>query len=429
MRVAVYGLWHLGSVTAACLASAGRQVVGLDLDEALVRELSAGNPPVLEEGLAERVRAGLASESLRFTTRPAEALRDADLLWVAFDTPVDEDDEADVGFVRARLDAVADFLKPGTLVLISSQVPVGFTRALADDWKQRGLRFACSPENLRLGKALESFEHAERAVVGVTDPADKAVLAELLTPFCRRIEWMSLESAEMTKHAINAFLATSVAFANEVARLCEAVGADAKEVERGLLSEGRIGPRAYLSPGAPFAGGTLARDLRFLAGFGRRLEVGTPLLEGVLGSNRLHEQWLREKIREAVRSIESPVAAVLGLAYKPGTSTLRRSAAVELCRWLHDQGVAVRAHDPGAEDLPEPLRAAICRCDSRREALEGADIAVVATGWPEYRDLGAEEVLATMRRARVIDPNWLLAGSLGGDDRVLYLAPGRPRRS
>ncbi len=154
MKVAVYGLWHLGCVTAACLASAGREVVGLDADEGVVADLNAGKPPLQEKGLAERVSEGLASGRLRFTTRPEEALRDADVLWVAFDTPVDDADEADVGFVRARLEDVAGSLRPGTLVLVSSQVPVGFTRALASAWKDRGLRFACSPENLRLGKAL-----------------------------------------------------------------------------------------------------------------------------------------------------------------------------------------------------------------------------------------------------------------------------------
>lgn len=428
MRVAVYGLWHLGSVTGACLASAGRRVVGLDRDEGVVRDLRAGKPPLAEAGLAERLTGGLASGRLRFTTSPADALRDAEVLWVAFDTPVDDDDEADVDFVRARLEAVADELKPGTLVLVSSQVPVGFTRALAEDWKGRGLRFAYSPENLRLGRALESFEHPERVVIGVGDPADKPVLAELFEPFCRRIEWMSLESAEMTKHALNAFLATSVAFANEIARLCEVVGADAKEVERGLKSEGRIGPRAYLSPGGAFAGGTLARDVRFLAGFGRRREVGTPLLHGVLASNDLHKAWLRETVAQNLEDVEAPVVAVLGLAYKPGTSTLRRSASVELCAWLHDRGVEIRAHDPAAGELPEPLSAAVRRCGSPRQALEGADVAVLATEWPEYRALRAEEVLAAMRRPRIVDASWFLAETLGEDRRFRYTAPGRGRR-
>src|SRR5438270_1184370 len=150
---------------------------------------------------------------------------------------------------------------------------------------------------------------------------------------------MSIESAEMTKHALNAFLATSVTFANEVARLCEQVGADAKEVERGLKTEGRIGPKAYLGPGAAFAGGTLARDVRFLTQFGQQHGLKTPLFDGVLASNDLHKDWTRQKIRQRVAGVSGPVVALLGLTYKPGTDTLRRSTSVELARWMHEQGI------------------------------------------------------------------------------------------
>src|SRR5262249_11262378 len=156
----------------------------------------------------------------------------------------------------------------------------------------------------------------------------------LFKPFAQSIEWMSIESAEMTKHALNAFLATSVTFINEIARLCEATGANAKEVERGLKSEGRIGRRAYLAPGSAFAGGTLARDVRYLVSFGQTFHRGTPLFDGVLASNALHTDWLREKVRASLGG-RYGVVAILGLTYTPGTSTLRRSAAVDLARWLH----------------------------------------------------------------------------------------------
>ncbi|HET9317427.1 MAG TPA: nucleotide sugar dehydrogenase, partial [Vicinamibacteria bacterium] len=263
--VVVYGLWHLGCVTAACLAS-HRRTVGLDLDEDVVRGLAAGRAPLMEPGLDDLIGEGLASGRLAFTTSAEEALRDASVVWITFDTPVDERDEADVGFVRSRLEAIAPQVRPGTLVVVSSQLPVGSTRELTRGWADRGVRVACSPENLRLGKAIDAFRHPARVIVGLEDPGDRERIARLFAPFCERIEWMSLESAEMTKHALNAFLATSVAFINELARLCERTGADAREVERGLKSEPRIGPGAYLGPGPAFAGGTLARDLRFLAG-------------------------------------------------------------------------------------------------------------------------------------------------------------------
>jgi UDPglucose 6-dehydrogenase len=425
MRVAVYGLWHLGCVTAACLASAGNQVVGLDSDEQVVGKLERGQPPLHEPGLADLIAAGLPSGRLSFTSDPAAALRGADVLWVAFDTPVNDQDEADVAFVRARLEAIADNIGPGTLVLISSQVPVGFTRALERAWRARGLRYAYSPENLRLGKAIEAFQRPERVIVGLRDDADRPLLAALFAPFCQRIEWMSVESAEMTKHALNAFLATSVTFINEVARLCEALGADAKEVERGLKSEGRIGPRAYLAPGAAFAGGTLARDVRFLIDFGQRYDVATPLFKGVLDSNEVHKGWMRDAVRRLLDAIAQPVVAVLGLTYKPGTSTLRRSSSVELCAWLHEQGIRVQAHDPAVAELPAELRSAITLCAAPQAALAGADIAVIATEWPDYRNLRADEFLEAMRQPQVIDQNRFLTDMLGNDPRITYVATGK----
>lgn len=426
MRITVFGLWHLGSVTAACLAAEGHRIVGLDDDPNVVRRLADGHAPLFEPGLDALIQEGLASGGLSFSNEPREALDGAELVWVAFDTPVDENDVADVDSVRRRLESIRDFVPRGALVLVSSQVPVGFTRALSRDWSGRGLRFAYSPENLRLGKALDAFRGPERVIVGLGNSSDREALAPLFAPFTSRIEWMTIESAEMTKHALNAFLATSVTFINELARLCEAVGADAKEVERGLKSEGRIGPKAYLAPGAAFAGGTLARDVRFLVDFGSRLQVGTPLFQGVLDSNELHKGWMREKVAELLDGVEHPVATVLGLTYKPGTSTLRRSASVELCIWLHGRGVTVRAHDPAVTDLPPELASTIDLASTPRAALAGSDVAVVATEWPDFRSLSPADFHESMRRPRIIDQSWFLGGTLAGDTRLTYLAPGKP---
>jgi UDPglucose 6-dehydrogenase len=423
MKVVVYGLWHLGCVTAACVAAAGNEVIGLDLDEPLIDALRAGKPPIQEPGLNELIAGQLQAGHLSFTTAPNEALQDAQILWITFDTPVNERDEADVEFVSDRLRHIAPYLHRQTIVLISSQVPVGFTREM-----QKRLPtplIAYSPENLRLGKAIEVFNHPERVILGVSDASIKPKLAALFAPFTDRIEWMSLESAEMTKHAINAFLATSVTFANELARLCEAVGADAKEVERGLKSEGRIGPKAYLAPGGAFAGGTLARDLRFLTQFGRQHGVDTSLFNGVIASNDHHKNWTRDKVRQMLQGINSPTVAVLGLTYKPGTDTLRRSASVELCRWMHEQGYQIRAHDPAVRELPMDLQPVMTLYAEVPLALAGADLAILATEWPEYRSLGAKDFTGPMRRAALIDPNWFLAGAMRESGELRYVTTGR----
>jgi UDPglucose 6-dehydrogenase len=425
MRIVVYGLWHLGCVTAACLARSGHAVAAVDPDARVIDDLRRGQPPLHEPGLPELIRAGLASKQLSFHTEASEPLANADVLWVTFDTPVNDQDEAEVASVRARLEEVGSFLKPETLVLLSSQVPVGFTRSLQRDWSDKKLHFAYSPENLRLGKAINVFCNPERVVLGVESDANRPRLTELFAPFSSHLEWMSLESAEMTKHALNAFLATSVTFINEVARLCEEVGADAKEVERGLKSEGRIGPRAYLSPGAAFAGGTLARDLRFLVRRGRDARVHTPLWQGVLDSNEVHKNWLRERVEQLLADIEQPIVAVLGLTYKPGTSTLRRSSAIELCRWLHERGVRVRGHDPAVYALPPELHRVLELTSGPLDALNGTHLAVIATEWPSFRALRSADVNARMRQPRVIDPNHFLADVLGVDPRIHYFATGK----
>jgi UDPglucose 6-dehydrogenase len=425
MKLAVAGLWHLGCVTAACEAAAGHEVVGVDFDARVVADLQTGRAPLEEPGLDAKLAAGIAAGRLRFTTEPEVALSGARVLWVTFDTPVDHEDRADVGSVRARLQSLLPAAAPGTIVLLSSQLPVGFTRELEQTWTARGLRFACSPENLRLGRAIESFERPERVVVGVRAEEDRATLAPLFSPFTDRTLWMSVESAEMAKHAVNAFLATSVTFINELARLCEVLGADAKEVERALRSEPRIGVHAYVSPGAAFAGGTLARDLRYLAAFGREHAVATPLVDGVVASNECHREWLRNTLDGLLAGLDQPVVAVLGLTYKPGTNTLRRSSSVELCAWLSGRGVEVRAHDPAVSELPPESRAIARVCTSATEALTGADVAVVATAWPAYRDLTAEGLQGCMRRPRVVDPSWFLAAALGDAAGLTYVAPGR----
>lgn len=236
---------------------------------------------------------------------------------------------------------------------------------------------------------------------------------------------MSVESAEMTKHALNSFLATSVAFINEIASLCEKVGADAKEVERGLKSDIRIGPRAYLSPGSAFAGGTLARDLRFLTQTGDLHHSPVLLLSAVLSSNEAHKLWTRRALQSFLGNLRGRKVTVWGLAYKAGTDTLRRSAAVELCEWLFREGAEVQAHDPAVQDLPPGLAGKIILSPTPLASLKRAAALVVATEWPEFRQLSGDSVFQTMETPLVIDPNRFLASTLGADPQIRYYTVGK----
>ncbi len=429
MNVCVFGLWHLGTVTAACLADGGHQVVGLDFNADTITKLQAGTPPLFEPGLEDLVNHGQSAGNLRFTTDPADAIPQADVVWCTYDTPVDDDDNADVNWVVEQVDSIFPYLTDDTLVLISSQLPVGTTRLLEERYRAAypdhpTVTFGYSPENLRLGSAIKVFTSPDRVVVGVRSEADHARVQALLQPFTDHIEWMSVESAEMTKHALNAFLATEVVFANEIAVLCEAVGADAKEVERGLKSEMRIGPRAYLAPGAAYAGGTLARDIRFLNVLGAAHHQQTHLLAAVDASNAHHKSWAQRKLLELLGDLHDRTIAVWGLTYKPGTDTLRRSASVELCRWAVAQGAAVRTHDPAVKALPGDLTVTLCA--SPLEALRGADALVLGTNWQDYRDVSADAVAAEAPGLIVVDQSRFLEKTLGSDARLRYVTVGKP---
>jgi UDPglucose 6-dehydrogenase len=432
MRICVLGLWHLGSVTAAGLAALGHRVVGLDFDEQRILDLSQGIAPLFEPGLEDLIRQGLSTGNLRFSSMIENATQDADVLWIAYDTPVDDDDNADADFVMAKIERALVGMNEDVVVLVSSQLPVGSVRRLeqftASNGGGRRLKAAYSPENLRLGRAVSDFLRPGRIVAGIRSPPDKELLHRLLSSITESIEWMSVESAEMTKHAINAFLGTSVVFANELAAICESVGADAKEVERGLKSEARIGPRAYLAPGAAFAGGTLARDIAFLTRTAREHDVNTPLLSSVLPGNDTHKYWVQRKLRALFDDLSQTTIAVWGLTYKPGTDTLRRSLSVELCDWMIREGATIHVHDPMAGELPPHWLGAVERYDQPIDAVQGAHALVMATEWPIYRTISSDQWNRCSDRLVVLDANRFLLNLAAAGGRLKYLAVGMPAK-
>jgi UDPglucose 6-dehydrogenase len=424
-RIAVLGLWHLGCVTAACCAK-HFQVVGLDFDKENIAKLNSGKAPLFEPGLDELIAAGLASKKLSFTASSEAACADADILWLCYDTPVNEDDESDTAFVLKNLRKALFDLPKGALVLISAQLPVGTCRILEKEFPQ--FHFACSPENLRLGKAIDSFEKAERVIVGVRDETKKKVLEKLFAPFTQQILFMRTESAEMVKHALNSFLALSISFINEIARLCERVGADAKEVSLGLKSEPRIGPRAYLGPGGPFAGGTLARDVVTLTKLAEAEREKISVIPAIKQSNDLHRGWAFARLQSQVGNLRGRKIAVLGLTYTTNTNTLRRSAAVELCKKLLAAGASVSAFDPAVKDLPDELKSILLGNDIV-EALKGADAAVVCTEWPQFRQADWPKIVGQMRRPILIDANRFLGNELKSIAGVGHFSVGQPNET
>jgi UDPglucose 6-dehydrogenase len=421
MKIVVQGLWHLGCVTAACGAK-HFQVVGLDFDAANIVKLNRGQAPLFEPGLNELIAAGIAAKRLSFMTDAKAACANADVLWLCYDTPVNENDEPDVESVLANLRKALAHLPQGALVLISAQLPVGTCAKLEKEFPQ--FHFACSPENLRLGKALDSFEKAGRVIVGIRSDAKKAVLEKLFAPFTPQILFMRTESAEMVKHALNSFLALSITFINEIARLCEHTGADAKEVSAGLKSEPRIGPKAYLGPGGPFAGGTLARDVVTLTKIAGATGEQISVIPAIKQSNDLHRGWAFRRLQSRLGDLRGKKIAILGLTYTTNTDTLRRSAAVELCQQLLKAGARVAAFDPAVKILPQELSKVALAADVAA-ALVGANAAVVCTEWPQFRHADWPKIVPAMKEPVFVDANRFLEKELKSIAGVEHLSVGR----
>jgi UDPglucose 6-dehydrogenase len=431
MTVCVYGLWHLGSVTAACLASRGIATVGLAETEQAAAELNAGKAPLFEPGLDALLAEGLAAKTLHFTSDVPAAVCAADLLWVNFDTPVDDDDVADVGYVMDRVRGTFPHLKDGAVVLISSQVPVGSTAQLERDFAAvadgRTVSFAYSPENLRLGAAIQVFTQSERIVIGIRSDAARAVIEPVLKPFCDTLLWMRVESAEMVKHALNAYLATCITFTNEIATVCESVAADMSEVEGALRLDPRIGKKAYVRAGSAFGGGTLARDVQFLKAIAKQGDVQVPVLAAVLESNDHHKGWVVRHLNSQLGGLKDKKVGVLGLAYKAGTDAIRRSVAVEVIEELIAAGAVVTVFDPKVATLPEPLNSAVTIARSAEAVFANGEAVVLATEWPEFRELDFAKLLPSMSRRILIDQNAFAAKQLGGVAGLDYIVAGKVR--
>jgi UDPglucose 6-dehydrogenase len=419
----VSGLWHLGCVTAACLSERYR-VIAHDMDSGVVANLKNGIPPVHEPGLSELLRSGLDSGQLSCTNDAKDAAS-ADIVWITYDTPVNEHDESDVKFVENAICELLPHVSPGTLIIISSQVPVGFTKRMeaVASAMARDVSFSYLPENLRLGEALRAFRQPDRIVAGVRSPREVASIGLLLAPFSANVVWMSPESAEMTKHALNAFLATSITFINEISELCENVDADVKDVQIGLRSDARIGARAYLTAGSGFAGGTLARDLRTLSALGRASNIATPVLDSVLIRNQVQQRWTERSLLREIGTASGKNIAILGLAYKPGTDTLRRSMGVELALRMHAQGATVTVYDPAIRQLPENLTPHFTLAAGIDGALEDADAAVIATSCAEFRRIDPKS-FHRMKARIVIDPQRYLEDLVCTDTSIRYVGVG-----
>ncbi len=401
------GAGYVGLAYAAALAELGHDVVGLDIDAAKVRALAQGHSPIFEPGLETLLQRGLTSGRLRFTIDYGEAVPEADFVFICVGTPSDATGRAEMGHITAAARSIARHGRGHTIVVNKSTMPVGSVHVVAEilaEHAEAGASFAVvsNPEFLREGCAVQDIFQPDRIVLGADDPAAADRVAALYAPLGAPVLITDPRSAEMVKYASNAFLAAKISFINEVAMICERLGADVSVVARGMGMDERIGPR-FLQAGAGFGGSCFPKDVQALAAMARDAGLATDMLGAVAAINVAARSRLAGKLTAHLGGLEGKTIAVLGLAFKPNTDDVREAPALEVARHLLGAGAMVRATDPAAMPHVAPLFPDVHLVEDAYAAATGADAVVLMTEWDAYRSLDLDRLANAMRGRLVVD--------------------------
>jgi UDPglucose 6-dehydrogenase len=429
-RISVIGAGHVGLVTAACFAELGHYVVCLDIDEERIAQIRAGVLPFHEPGLPELVQKHL-DQRLWFTTDHDMAVHDAEFVFLAVATPTTSLGTADLRFVRSAARAVARAANGTRPILVSkSTAPVGITETLesilsAEANGSEPLTVVANPEFLREGTAVRDFMEPDRVVVGSTDIEARAAVGALYEPLGSPVLYTDIKTAEMVKYASNAFLATKISFINEMAEICEKVGADVRDVAQGMGLDPRIGP-AFLQAGIGFGGSCLPKDVRALSHLAAIYGSHPQLLNTVLEINVEQRRRLITRVRQVLGSLRGARIAVLGLAFKAGTDDTRDSPAFDIIRLLEYEEACVRAYDPFAMDATRRLFPDIEYAEDAYDAATGCDAVILATDWQEFKDLDLRQLHSIMRRPILIDGRNAWDAEKASDAGFIYFGMGVP---
>lgn len=432
-RICVVGAGRSGGVAAACLAELGHRVRAVDVDAERVAGLSAGRAPFFEPGLDGLLVRNLAAGRLSFTTAIAEAVPEAEYIVLAVNTPPQGNGEANLAAVKAALHDLTPLLEQHAVVVTRSTVPVGtngwIARTLRGERPGLAVDVVSNPEFLREGHGVADFMRPDRIVIGAGDrPAAERVAALYRGIECP-VVLTDLETAEVAKYAANAYLATSISFMNEIANICERTGADVSVVSHALALDGRIGPRAYLSPGIGFGGSCLPKDLRALICAAESHGYTPALLRSVREVNELQPARAVDHLREIYDDLDGLPVAVLGLSFKGDTFDLRSSPALAILRLLVQAGARVRAFDPFADGTERPeLDPAVELAPNAYAAASGCRAAVIATDHAAFRDLDLERLRGAMASPVLIDGRNLLDPEAAARAGFSYIGVGRARR-
>jgi UDPglucose 6-dehydrogenase len=433
MRITVVGTGYVGLVTGTCLAETGNHVCCVDIDTAKVEKLRNGVMPIYEPGLEKLFERNLKEERLSFTTSLSDGVEHGEIIFLALPTPPGEDGSADLRYVLGVAEEIGRLLTDYKVIIDKSTVPVGTAEKVQAAIRKNydgGVDVVSNPEFLREGVAVEDFMKPDRIVIGTQSPRAQELLTELYGPYVRQgnpIIFMDERSAELTKYAANAFLAVKISFMNEVAQICERLGADVDMVRKGIGSDERIGKR-FLFPGIGYGGSCFPKDVKALMYSSEEAGYQFKILDAVTAVNEAQKVHLVSKITQFYGgALNGRVFAVWGLAFKPNTDDIREAPALEIIEALLSAGALVRAFDPEAmNNVQSLLGNRIHFCETQYECLEGADALVIATEWNEFRTPDFDKMLSLMNDPVVFDGRNVFDVSQMEKKGFYYESIGRP---
>ncbi|TVQ95730.1 MAG: UDP-glucose/GDP-mannose dehydrogenase family protein [Deltaproteobacteria bacterium] len=433
MKLCIVGSGYVGLVAAACFANSGNRVRSVDIDHAKIDGLRRNELPIYEPGLQEIVARNQADGRLSFSTDVAEAIRESDVIFIAVGTPQDEDGSADLRHVCSVAETVADNLDRFKVIVNKSTVPVGTADLVTNLVAARttgDFTVVSNPEFLKEGTAVQDFKYPDRVIVGTDDPRARDIMGRLYEPFSRtrnRVMFMDVRSAEMSKYAANAMLATRISFMNEIAGLCEKVGADVEMVRRGIGSDPRIGSK-FLFPGVGFGGSCFPKDVRALVETARQYDQPLDILRAVWDANERQKNHLVDLVCQHFgQDLADITLAVWGLAFKPETDDMREAPSLTIIDGLLQRGATVRVTDPVAMDNARRLLGdRVTYIEDDYETLQGADALLVVTEWPEFRTPDFERMRNALRRPVVFDGRNLYEPDRMQKHGFVHFSIGRP---
>ncbi len=407
MNICMIGTGYVGLVTGTCLAHKGNHVICTDIDKYKIEQLNRGEVPIYEPGLEALIKENIKNKRLEFTHKIKEAIQKSEIIYIAVGTPPCADGSADLCYVYKAANDIATALNGYKIIVDKSTVPVGTAMKIQkiiekNRIREVGFSVISNPEFLKEGSAIKDIFEGDRIVIGVNDEKAEKIMTELYEPFNIPIYITDVVSAEMIKYAANAFLATKISFINEIANVCESVGADVTKVAEGMGADIRIG-RSFLNAGLGYGGSCFPKDVKALNALAKEVNYEFKILNAVMDVNEKQKELMVQKVLDHLKGVQNPHIGVLGLAFKPNTDDVREAPALTIIRRLTEKGVKIKTYDPIAIDNVKEILTDIQYCDNAYEAFRDVDALLIITEWDEFKEIDLHKAKNLMKTPLIID--------------------------